>query len=105
MTKIKKLMKMSEEKKTSTKIDKPISVMKRNGKTEGFIPEKIIVSIVKVGAPVDVARQIAKDIQSKVKDKTNTDEIRKIVLDDLRKRKTQWEQDWLIYERAVKKRT
>ena len=46
-----------------------------------------------------------KDIQSKVKEKISTAEIRKIVLEDLRKRKPQWEQDWLIYERAVKKRT
>ncbi len=79
-------------------------VTKRDGTTEEFIPEKIVVSIIKVGAPVDVARQIAKDIQSKVKDKTNTDEIRKVVLEDLRKRKPQWEQDWLIYDRAVKKK-
>jgi hypothetical protein len=42
-------------------------VMKRDGRTEEFIPEKIIVSIIKVGAPIDLARQIAKDIQSKVK--------------------------------------
>ena len=81
------------------------NVVKRDGRTEEFIPEKIVVSIVKVGAPADVARQIAKDIQSKVKEKISTAEIRKIVLEDLRKRKPQWEQDWLIYERAVKKRT
>ncbi len=79
-------------------------VIKRDGRTEEFIPEKIIVSIVKVGAPVDLARQIAKDIQSKVKDKISTAEIRRIVLEDLRKSKPLFEQDWLIYERVVKKK-
>jgi len=79
-------------------------VTKRNGTTEEFIPEKIVVSILKVGAPVDVARQTAKDTQSKVEDNTSADEIRKIILEDLRKRKPQWEQDWLTYDRAVKKK-
>ncbi|MCJ7631747.1 ATP cone domain-containing protein [Candidatus Bathyarchaeota archaeon] len=98
---------MSEEKKTPTKIAKPptLKIMKRDGRMEEFVPEKIIVSIVKVGVPTDVARKIAKDIQSKVKEKISTAEIRKIVLENLRKSKPQWEQDWLIYERVVKKRT
>lgn len=80
------------------------NVTKRDGRTEELIPEKIVVSVVKVGTPADVARQIAKDVQKKVKEKASTTEIRKMVLEELRKRKPQWEQDWLIYERAVKKR-
>ena len=100
---------MSEEKKMAEakKVTEPVvkaQVVKRDGRMEEFIPEKIIVSIVKVGAPADLARQIAKDIQSKVKDKISTAEIRRIVLEDLRKSKPLLEQDWLIYERAVKKR-
>jgi len=79
-------------------------VIKRDGRTEEFIPEKIIVSIVKVGAPVDLARQIAEDVQSKVKEKISTAEIRRIVLEDLRKSKPLFEQEWIIYERVVKKR-
>lgn len=101
-------MKMSEKKKTPTKIEKgapTLHVTKRDGRTEEFIPEKIVVSILRAGAPADVARQIAKDIQSKTKEKISTAEIRKIVLESLRKRKLQWEQDWLIYERVVKKKT
>jgi 2-phosphoglycerate kinase len=97
---------MSEEKKPPTKTAKlpTLKVTKRDGRIEEFVPEKIVVSIVKVGVPTDVARQIAKDIQSKVKEKISTAEIRKIVLENLRKSKPQWEQDWLIYERVVKKR-
>ncbi|MCJ7634740.1 ATP cone domain-containing protein, partial [Candidatus Bathyarchaeota archaeon] len=79
---------MTEEKRISEvkKVAEPVvkaQVIKRDGRTEEFIPEKIIVSIVKVGAPVDLARQIAKDIQSKVREKISTAEIRRIVLEDL----------------------
>jgi len=80
------------------------SVTKRDGSTEEFIPEKIVVSVVKVGVPADVARQIAKDVQNKLKEKPSTAEIRKLVLEELRKRKPVWEQDWYVYERAVKKK-
>ena len=85
-------------------IDKMSSVTKRDGSTEEFIPEKIVVSVVKVGVPADVARQIAKDVQNKLKEKPSTAEIRKLVLEELRKRKPVWEQDWYVYERAVKKK-
>ena len=95
--------KMREAKKVAEPVVKAL-VIKRNGRTEEFIPEKIIVSIIKVGAPADLARQIAKDIQSKVKNKISTAEIRRIVLEDLRKSKPLWEQDWLLYERVVKKK-
>jgi len=80
------------------------SVTKRDGSTEEFIPEKIVVSVIRVGAPPDVARQIAKDVQSKIKDKATTAEIRKIVLEELQKKKPVWEQEWYVYERDVKKR-
>lgn len=80
------------------------SVTKRNGSAEELIPEKIVVSVIKVGAPVDVARQIAKDVQNKLKEKATTAEIRQLVLEELRKRKPVWEQDWYVYERAVKKK-
>jgi hypothetical protein len=33
-----------------------IKVTKRDGRVEEFIPEKIVVSAVKTGAPVDLAR-------------------------------------------------
>lgn len=80
------------------------SVTKRDGSTEEFIPEKIVVSVVKVGVPTDVARQIAKEVQNKLKEKASTAEIRKIVLEELRKKKPVWEQDWYVYERVVKKK-
>jgi transcriptional regulator NrdR family protein len=79
-------------------------VMKRDGRTEEFVPEKIVVSCIKCGAPAEVARQVAKDIQGKVREKADTADIRKMVLEELKKRNREWEQNWLLYDRAVKKR-
>jgi transcriptional regulator NrdR family protein len=67
-------------------------VTKRDGSVEEYIPEKIVVSIVKTGAPVDLARQIVKDVEKMVKDKTSTEEIRKKVLEDLKSKKPEYEQ-------------
>ncbi|MEM4034218.1 MAG: ATPase, partial [Sulfolobales archaeon] len=33
-----------------------VKVVKRDGREEEFIPEKIVVSVLKTGAPVDIAR-------------------------------------------------
>ncbi len=40
-----------------------VKVIKRDGREEEFILEKVIVSILKAGAPVDVARKIARKIE------------------------------------------
>ena len=80
-------------------------VTKRGGRVEEFVPEKIVVSAVKTGAPVDLARQIARDVEKTAKDKTSTVEIRKKVLEELRSKKPEYEQNWLVYDRSVKKRT
>jgi len=79
-------------------------VTKRDGRTEDFIAEKIVVSCLKVGAPVGLARQIAKDIESKATQRTGTAQIRMMVLEQLRQKNPEWEQNWLVYDRAVKKR-
>ena len=79
-------------------------VVKRNKRVEEFIPEKIVVSVIKTGAPADLARQIAKDVEKMVKDKTSSAEIRKKVLEGLRSKKPEYEEAWLVYDRAVKKR-
>ena len=40
-----------------------IKVKKRDGRKEQFVPEKIVVSAIKSGAPPDFARTIAHDIE------------------------------------------
>jgi transcriptional repressor NrdR len=44
----------------------PITVIKRDGSKEEFIPEKIVVSCLKAGASSEVARKIAKIIEGRL---------------------------------------
>jgi transcriptional repressor NrdR len=81
-----------------------VEIKKRNGKTEQFIPEKIVVSAIKSGARPEDARKIAKDIEASVKAGTTTEEIRGKVLGMLRAKNPALEQNWLVYDQAIKKR-
>jgi transcriptional regulator NrdR family protein len=80
-----------------------MQVVKKSGASEEFMPEKIVVSCAKAGATPDLARQISKAVASKARDKMHTSEIRKMVLEQLRQKNRQWEENWLTYDRAVKK--
>jgi len=81
-----------------------VKVMKRDGRSEDFIVEKVVVSAVKSGAPVGVARELAKKAESRVHEGMSTKEIKRMVLETLREKNPQWEKNWLTYDRAVKKR-
>ena len=81
------------------------SVTKRDGKTEDFIPEKIVVSMVKSGAPAAYARKIAQDIGKNAAGGITTREIRTKTLAMLRAENPAWEKNWAVYDTAVKKRT
>ncbi len=81
-----------------------VKVTKRDGQSEDFITEKVVVSAVKTGAPADVARKIAKDVEAKVYEGISTEEIRRMALEELRRKNPEWEKNWLTYDRAVKKR-
>jgi transcriptional regulator NrdR family protein len=80
------------------------SVKKRDGRLEEFVPEKVIVSALKSGASVAVARRIAKDVESQVRDETPSTEIRSMVLSRLGREDPVLEQNWRTYDRAVKRR-
>ncbi len=79
-------------------------IKKRDGSTEEFIPEKIVVSCVKSGADLETAREISNEIKRNLKEKTDTEELRERVLGLLEKKNPQWKENWLIYDRAVKRR-
>ncbi|HDM22173.1 ATPase [bacterium] len=79
-------------------------IKKRDGSTEEFIPEKIVVSCVKCGADLETAREISNEIKRNLKEKTDTEELRERVLGLLEKKNPQWKENWLIYDRAVKRR-
>jgi len=80
-----------------------VRVVKRDGRREEFIPEKVVVSAIKSGAPPTYARQIAKEVEGEVKEDTTTKEIREMALNRLRNRNEDWAKNWLLYDRAVKR--
>ncbi len=61
-----------------------MDVKKKTGKSEPFMPEKIVVSIVKAGAPYDVAKQIAQSLSAKQASSMKSSEIRDYVLKELK---------------------
>ena len=80
-------------------------VKKRDGSRQEFIQEKIVASALKSGASPGSARRIAKEIEAGLPDEGSTEEIRRDVLERLARENKQWEQDWRVYDRAVKRRT
>lgn len=82
-----------------------VLVKKRDGRNEEFVPEKIVVSMIKSGAPAGYARSIAQEIERDARDGITTQEIRTSALVRLRAKNPAWEQNWIMYDAAVKKRT
>ncbi len=78
-------------------------VLKKDGTVEEFMPEKIIVSCVKAGAPIGIAREIAAFVEAKAKVETSTAEIRRFTLWLLHQKNPEWEKNWLRYEATKKK--
>lgn len=79
-------------------------VRKRDGQLEEFVPEKVVVSALKSGASVAVARRIGREVESKARDETPSSEIRNMVLSKLNQEDPVLEQNWQMYDRAVKRR-
>ncbi|MCS7385275.1 MAG: ATP cone domain-containing protein [archaeon GB-1867-005] len=84
-----------------------IKVVKRNGRVEEFAREKITVSCLKAGADIETAREIARRIEEELikKERISTNELRSKVLEMLKEKNPKWHENWLVYDRAVKKRT
>jgi len=81
-----------------------MKVIKRDGSTEAFMPEKVVVSAVKAGAPYETARDIASSLSKRSESTMKSSEIRKHVLSELRTRKAAKAADaWEAYDRTHKK--
>ena len=78
-------------------------VIKKNGKKEPFIKEKIIVSAVKAGAPVEIARKIADKIEKHHEESIKTIWVRKKVLDELEYHNPEWPKRWLYFDKRIKR--
>jgi transcriptional regulator NrdR family protein len=85
-----------------------IYVIKRDGSREEFAYEKIVVSCLKSGATLDAARKIAKIVEAEIlksgKNEVTAKELTRMVLELLRKENEEWYRNWIIFDRAVKRR-
>ena len=81
----------------------PKTVIKKDGDKEKFIKEKIVVSAVKSGASLKIARDIADKIEKHPKDEIKTSEIRKSVLDELTLHNPDLPKRWLNYDKNIKR--
>jgi len=85
-----------------------IYVVKRDGSREEFAYEKVVVSCLKSGATLDAARKIAKIVEAKIlksgKNEITAKELTRMVLELLRKENEEWYRNWIIFDRAVKRR-
>ena len=79
------------------------NVIKKDGRTEPFIKEKIVVSAVKSGAHVDIARKIADKMENHPDVSVKTGWIRKQVLDELQGYNPDWPKRWYNYDKNIKR--
>ena len=63
-----------------------MQVRKRDGSTEAFMPEKVVVSIVKSGAPYKDARSIADSLSNRNEKIMETTDVRDFVHSELKAR-------------------
>ena len=81
----------------------PKNVIKKDGRIEPFIREKIIVSAVKTGANVEIARKIAGDIEKQPEENIKTKWIRNRILKELELHNPDWPKRWYNYDKNVKR--
>jgi ATP cone domain. len=85
-----------------------IMVNKRNGSKEPFIIEKIVVSCVKAGADIESARKVAKNIEKVLEQRkvevVDSNELTKLVFNELKRLNEEWYKNWIVYDKAVKRR-
>ena len=78
-------------------------VIKKDGRKELFIKEKIVVSAVKTGAPLNIARDIADKIESHPKNELKTLWIRNHIVDELTLHNPDWPKRYINYDKSVKR--
>jgi transcriptional repressor NrdR len=81
----------------------PQNVIKKDGRREPFIKEKIVVSAVKTGAHVDIARKIAEKIEKQPEPDIKTSKIRDYVVEELKLHNPEWPKRWYNYDKNIKR--
>jgi len=73
-------------------------VLKKNGSREDFQREKIVKACIGCGAPEDVAKRIAGEIETKAYEGMPTTKIREMVLSKLTAVNPQFKENWMKTE-------
>ena len=81
-------------------------VVKRDGRTEEYIPEKLIVSLIKNGVPVEDARRIESEIRSRLfgRKKISTLELAALALEKIGELGAEYRLSWIYYDINHKRR-
>lgn len=79
-------------------------VRKRSGELEDFDPRKIYNACIAAGAPPEVAHEIAKEAEERIRDGASTDEIRRFVLMRLKEMAPHAYESWAFFDRVMKGR-
>ena len=83
-----------------------MEVKKRDGTTEAFMTEKVVVSVVKSGAPYEDAREIASSLSSRSESVLESSEIREYVISELTSRgQTSAVEHWEEYDKTRRSTT
>ena len=83
---------------------KPKKIRKIDGSEQLYNEDKIVQALLNTGVPDKIAQEIVETIQEQLKDGITTQEIRNMILDELKRRNEEWYDNWLFYEWIVKKR-
>ncbi len=67
-----------------------VNVKKKNDALQEFSLEKLKSSMMKAGAPADVAEKIANEISGKIKEGISTSEIKTMVVSSLQSANAAW---------------
>ncbi|MGB9674651.1 MAG: ATP cone domain-containing protein, partial [Nanopusillaceae archaeon] len=83
-----------------------VKVIKRSGREEEYLSDKVYKSLINAGASEEVAKEITKEIDEKVKrrEKISTDEIRRYILTRLEQLEPEVADAWRFYDRIFKGR-
>ncbi len=82
----------------------PKKIVKMDGSPQTFEKQKIINSLLNTGVPQDIAYEIADKISIQIEEGTTTREIRALLLEELQKRNEEWYDNYIFFDRIVKKR-
>lgn len=79
-----------------------VNVKKKSGALQEFNMEKLKASIMKAGAPLEVAEKVAKDVSAKITEGTSTTDIRNMVVDSIRSVSSAWTDAYTKYVKPSK---